>query len=585
MSNLIVRAEKEVIVATNYWQNSTASKFISDAIRELSRRAGQRGSKVVVKVIYDRGSPKQLIEPHYIVPEKTYTGKDVGLPHPNEIPNIDLEVMNYHHPMLGTFHAKYMVVDRKIAILQSDNIQDNDNLEMMVHLEGPIVDSVYDMALISWHKKLQPALPSHNTPAVAGGLGCFGAVHESLFGPDGQIKGYNAIVDPKKMAPRDAYSYEQVTQPGLVSDGQQKGDENHDRADIVTGPTTTASLTHPHPRKEEAGNSGGSNEQEQAAAAGKQGTQERGDTPSNEADRDTKAYLNTGNQEIPQSQIQDPSPQGNLLPEHTTDDPHWDEDIAGEIARVQTAVSAKPGETRMQAVNRHLNHTINVGFPYDAPECAPEEEMTPYIPHPPHEPFPIAMVNRPPYGTPNHKSVSTPQNAAWLCALRNAKKNVFIQSPTVNAEPLIPAIIEACERGIDVYCYVCLGYNDAASTLGIKLFSPLMSMRKRSCHIKLMIVDEHIGIVGSGNQDTQSWFHSQEVNVLLDNPDVCRAWIDGLRRNQNTHLYGAVSKEDGEWRDKDGNKAKGAIGPDPGRFSWTTGIVGAVKRLQGTGGF
>ena len=95
MSNLIVRAEKEVIVATNYWQNSTASKFISDAIRELSRRAGQRGSKVVVKVIYDRGSPKQLIEPHYIVPEKTYTGKAVGLPHPKEIPNIDLEVMNY----------------------------------------------------------------------------------------------------------------------------------------------------------------------------------------------------------------------------------------------------------------------------------------------------------------------------------------------------------------------------------------------------------------------------------------------------------------------------------------------------------
>lgn len=111
------------------------------------------------------------------------------------------------------------------------------------------------------------------------------------------------------------------------------------------------------------------------------------------------------------------------------------------------------------------------------------------------------------------------------------------------------------------------------------------SMRKRSCHIKLMIVDEHIGIVGSGNQDTQSWFHSQEVNILLDNADVCRAWIDGLRRNQNTHLYGAVSKKDGEWRDKEGNKAKGAIGPDPGRFSWTTGLVGAVKRLQGTGGF
>jgi phosphatidylserine/phosphatidylglycerophosphate/cardiolipin synthase-like enzyme len=89
--------------------------------------------------------------------------------------------------------------------------------------------------------------------------------------------------------------------------------------------------------------------------------------------------------------------------------------------------------------------------------------MTPYIPHPVHEPFPIAMVCREPHGTPNHNSVYNPQNEVWLSALRNAKQNVFIQSPTLNAEPLIPAIIEACERGIDVYCYICLGYNDTVS--------------------------------------------------------------------------------------------------------------------------
>jgi len=49
--------------------------------------------------------------------------------------------------------------------------------------------------------------------------------------------------------------------------------------------------------------------------------------------------------------------------------------------------------------------------------------------------------------------------------------------------------------------------------------------KRRSCHIKLMIVDEHIGIVGNGNQDTQSWYHSQEINVMLDSPDVCRSWM------------------------------------------------------------
>lgn len=100
-----------------------------------------------------------------------------------------------------------------------------------------------------------------------------------------------------------------------------------------------------------------------------------------------------------------------------------------------------------------------------------------------------------------------------------------------------------------------------------------------------MIVDEHIGIQGSGNQDTQSWYHSQEVNILLDSPEVCADWLAGIRRNQNTHLYGAVSQEDGIWRDADGNEAKGVMGVDPGHMSWAKGIVGAVKRVSGKGDF
>lgn len=109
--------------------------------------------------------------------------------------------------------------------------------------------------------------------------------------------------------------------------------------------------------------------------------------------------------------------------------------------------------------------------------------------------------------------------------------------------------------------------------------------KKRSCHVKLLIADEHIGIMGNGNQDTQSWYHSQEINAMIDSPDVCRAWIDGLRRNQNTHIYGQLSKEDGIWRDDQGKEAEGAMGVDPGKFPWAKGIVGAVKRVQGTGGF
>ncbi|KAH6676232.1 hypothetical protein B0J14DRAFT_477411 [Halenospora varia] len=546
MSNLIVRADKEVILATNYWLNSVASKYITDAMKELSRRAGERGEKVVFKLEYDRGSPKQVLEPHYTVSEKEYLGKAVALPAKDEIPNLDLQVINYHRPMLGTFHCKYMVVDRKYAVLQSNNIQDNDNMEMMTHLEGPIVDSLYDMALISFHKKLEPPLPSHNSPAVQGGLGSFGDNDQKETSAQNRIRSRDfAVSHSESTKSRKAYAYEPraINQPGVIPAGVPNDGSDINRADVLTGPSTTESVIRPanDSQAEENVVNGitgnikrtglnGANSQtgsenvhhsfenedlgraemlrENARAAVTTGdfehiahqkpdsgpemfTTTNDTSPSNGngngiaamngntqhgldgPDAVSNQFFNSGEQVLPQSQIEHPSSIDAPLPEHTTDDPHYDDNIAGEVARVQTAVSPKRGESRVEAVTRHLNHTKNVGFKGNAPECAPGEEMTPYIPHPVQEPFPIAMVCREPHGTPNHSSVYNPQNEVWLSALRNAKKNVFIQSPTLNAEPLVPAIIEACERGIDVYCYICLGYND---TVGFFLPSTTLSL-------------------------------------------------------------------------------------------------------------
>lgn len=61
----------------------------------------------------------------------------------------------------------------------------------------------------------------------------------------------------------------------------------------------------------------------------------------------------------------------------------------------------------------------------------------------------------------NQADVYVPQNEAWLSAIRNAEKTVFIQTPDLNADPVIPALLDAVRRGIEVTCFVCLGYNDA----------------------------------------------------------------------------------------------------------------------------
>ena len=157
-ADLIVRAETEVFLATNYWEPSHSSTIISDSLRELSKRSQKRGSeKVIVKLMYDRGSLSQLRNNHVYVLPKDW--KAVNLPTEDEIPGVSLEVVNFHRPALGTFHAKYLIVDRKVACVNSNNIQDRPNVEMMVHLEGPIVDSFYDMALMSWSNAMNPPLP------------------------------------------------------------------------------------------------------------------------------------------------------------------------------------------------------------------------------------------------------------------------------------------------------------------------------------------------------------------------------------------------------------------------------------------
>jgi hypothetical protein len=180
-ADLIVRAQTEVFLATNYWEPSHSAGLIADALKELSKRTGERNSKaegddkkkkVIVKLMYDRGTPSQAIHNH--APVKVEGWDAVHIPKPEEMPNVDLEVVNYHRPFVGTsptlsfavakpkagtFHAKFMIVDRKIACLNSNNIQDRPNVEMMTHLEGPIVESFYDMALITWSNALNPPLP------------------------------------------------------------------------------------------------------------------------------------------------------------------------------------------------------------------------------------------------------------------------------------------------------------------------------------------------------------------------------------------------------------------------------------------
>ena len=503
-SNLIVRAEREVFFITCSWSPSVAQRLIKDALIELSKRAGERGQRVVVKMMYDKASAKNAVGAHQVVKLEAYTGKTIQLPHPEEIPHLDFEVISLHRLVLGTLHAKFCVVDRKVAAVMSNNMEDNDNLEMMTHVEGPIVDSLYDTALITWNNHLNPPLPSHDAPATEGGLPTSGQEPFYMDRPVGR------------------------EQHQIANDGRAA-----------------------------------------------------------------------------------------RLPEHMPDDPHYDVDLNGEIMRMQSCYSDKRSETHLQAVNRQLNLACKTPISPSGPEIPDGQEMTPYIATMTSSPVPMALVSRPPYGPVSKHNVYVPQNEAWLSCIRNAERSVFIQSPDVNAAALIPALAEALKRGVEITYYVCFGYNDAGEIIPgqggtndqvaqnlVKEISPAerkllhicyyvgkdqdhpihQSFKQRSCHVKLLIADDHVGIQGSGNQDTQSWYHSQEINIMLDSEEICKKWREGIERNQNTASFGAAA-EDGIWRDKDGHPGEGYMG-NPGKVEGLfKGVSGMVKKIKGKGGF
>jgi len=67
--------------------------------------------------------------------------------------------------------------------------QDNDNTEMMTHLEGPIVDCIWDTFLVSWHKAMTPQPPYLDRTAASLPTPTFQeSSFTSMFNEQGQFR-------------------------------------------------------------------------------------------------------------------------------------------------------------------------------------------------------------------------------------------------------------------------------------------------------------------------------------------------------------------------------------------------------------
>ncbi|KAI5853227.1 hypothetical protein DFP73DRAFT_470488 [Morchella snyderi] len=170
-------------------------------------------------------------------------------------------------------------------------------------------------------------------------------------------------------------------------------------------------------------------------------------------------------------------------------------------------------------------------------------------PHHRHPRFPAPISHFLP-APPAHKDpMGTPQNAFLLLAVAKAQKSIYIQTPNLTSEPLIDALAAAVRRGVVVELVTCrrmMMLEQIVTTAGTgitewcvrrlvkRVVANALPEGKRGAgggggrglwvwyytgavksHVKAMIVDGRITVVGSANGDRASWYTSQEVNVAV----------------------------------------------------------------------
>lgn len=189
-----------------------------------------------------------------------------------------------------------------------------------------------------------------------------------------------------------------------------------------------------------------------------------------------------------------------------------------------------------------------------------------YKPEAPSYPVRMSLVGHPLERNYFKFDARNPQDSAFLAALALAKDNITISTPNMNSRRVIKAIVKAVERNVTVDITLTLTMNDLLENMPLQggdnlqvarqLYAktnattnkklricwysgkryPLPVLGDRS-HIKFLAADDQVTILGSGNQDTQSWYHSQEVNVMVDSPVLTKLWIRMMSSHGNSQKH------------------------------------------------
>ncbi|MDY0779526.1 cardiolipin synthase [Tenacibaculum sp. IB213877] len=141
-------------------------------------------------------------------------------------------------------------------------------------------------------------------------------------------------------------------------------------------------------------------------------------------------------------------------------------------------------------------------------------------------------------GGPDHNYLSILHQYTMM--INTAQKSIFIENPYfIPNKSLLEALKMAVLRGVDVKIMVPKN-NDSKiakySMFGnfedlLKTGANIYILKDRFSHSKLMIVDEEIASVGSGNFDFRSFEHNYEVNTLMYDTAIAKELAKDFIKN------------------------------------------------------
>jgi phosphatidylserine/phosphatidylglycerophosphate/cardiolipin synthase-like enzyme len=155
---LLESANHELILVTCFWARSATLDTLNGVLRRLSDKAVRRGTeKIRVRLCFSSSSLFQKLFHTQSLTGTSYPSsvwvKKLGLPDPSELNGLDIKIKSIFILPFSVMHPKFIIVDRKTAVLPSCNISWEEWFEGAVTLTGPVVEQSLKFYRTFWERR------------------------------------------------------------------------------------------------------------------------------------------------------------------------------------------------------------------------------------------------------------------------------------------------------------------------------------------------------------------------------------------------------------------------------------------------